>query len=175
GNRAFGTTAEPVAALAPALMAGLREGGSVARAKHYPGHGAVVQDSHAELPVDTRSLADMAADLTPYRALIGAGLASLMMAHIRYPAVDDLPASLSPRWIQDHLRGELGFTGCVFCDDLSMGGAAALGGYDERVGLALQAGCDYLPLCNNRAAVRELVENDALKADSGAARRQQLL
>src|SRR5699024_3072607 len=91
------------------------------------------------------------------------------------PAVDDLPASLSPRWIQDHLRGELGFTGCVFCDDLSMGGAAALGGYDERVGLALQAGCDYLPLCNNRAAVRELVENDALKADSGAARRQQLL
>src|SRR5699024_1423944 len=173
-DRAFGETAGPVTELSQALMAGLREGGSVATAKHYPGHGAVTQDSHAELPVDTRSLSELAADLAPYRALIGAGLASIMMAHIRYPAVDALPASVSPRWIQAHLRGELGFESCVFCDDLSMGGAATFGGYDERAGLALQAGCDYLPLCNNRAAVRELVEDDALQADAGPEKRERL-
>lgn len=174
GDRAFAADAAAVTALAQALMTGLRQGGSVATAKHYPGHGAVAPDSHVELPVDLRELTELDADLAPYRMLIGAGLASIMMAHIRYPAVDELPASLSPRWIRDQLRGQLGFDGCVFCDDLSMGGAAALGGYSERTGLALEAGCNYLPVCNNRDAVRKLVEDDALRADDGPNRREQL-
>src|SRR5699024_6827767 len=124
-------------ALSGALMAGLVQGGSVATAKHFPGHGAVAPDSHIELPVDMRTAAELEADMAPYRALIDQGLASIMMAHIRYPAVDDLPASLSPRWIGDTLRDELSFDGCVFCDDLSMGGAAKFGDYDQRAALAL--------------------------------------
>lgn len=174
GDRAFAASPDTVAALSAAFMRGLREAGSVATAKHYPGHGAVSVDSHVDLPVDSRALAAMATDLAPYRALIADGLASIMMAHVRYPVVDELPASLSPHWIRDHLRGQLGFDGCVFCDDLSMGGAAALGGYGERAGLALEAGCNYLPVCNNREAVCQLVENDALRVDDGPARREQL-
>lgn len=175
GDRAFAADVEVVTGLSKALIKGLREGGSVGTAKHFPGHGAVAPDSHVELPVDSREPAALAADMAPYRPLIADGLASIMMAHIRYPAVDELPASLSPRWVRDRLRGELGFQGCVFCDDLSMGGAATLGGYDERTGLALEAGCDYLPVCNNRGAVRELVEDAALRVDEGPARRQYLL
>lgn len=174
GGRAFTGDADVVTALATVLMNGLHEGGSVATAKHFPGHGGVTPDSHVELPVDDRTAAQLATDMAPYGPLIANGLASIMMAHIRYPAVDELPASLSPRWIRDTLRGQLGFAGCIFCDDLSMGGAATLGGYNERIGLALEAGCDYLPVCNNRDAVRELVEDEALRADDGPARRQRL-
>jgi beta-N-acetylhexosaminidase len=81
-----------------------------------------------------------------------------MMAHIRFPQVDAQPASLSQRWIQDELRGRLGFEGTVFCDDLSMGGAAVVGSYTDRAALALDAGCDMLPVCNNRMGVIELLD-----------------
>src|SRR5699024_77615 len=87
GDRAFAADGDTVAALARALMAGLEQGGSVATAKHFPGHGAVAPDSHVELPVDARDAAALDVDMAPYSALIGAGLASIMMAHIRYPAV----------------------------------------------------------------------------------------
>jgi beta-N-acetylhexosaminidase len=89
--------------------------------------------------------------------------------------VDALPASLSPFWIQDELRGRLGFTGAVFCDDLSMGGAAAMGGYPERARLALEAGCDMLPVCNNRAAALELLDALDTAPDAAAAARLERL
>lgn len=174
GDRAFASDSESVTALARALMTGLRQGGSVATAKHFPGHGYVAADSHAELPVDARERAALRADMAPYPILIADGLASVMMAHIRYPAIDELPASLSPRWIRDCLRVELGFDGCVFCDDLSMGGAAEIGDYEQRAALALAAGCDYLPVCNNRAQVGRLVDASALKEDYGRIRRERL-
>ncbi|HLQ86777.1 MAG TPA: beta-N-acetylhexosaminidase [Salinisphaeraceae bacterium] len=175
GSRAFAGEAEVVSALAQAFCNGLTQGGSVATAKHFPGHGHVVPDSHAELPVDERDWAVLQADMAPYRTLIAAGLASIMLAHIRYPAVDELPASLSPQWIGRILRRDLGFAGCVFSDDLSMGGAAALGSYRERVAMALAAGCDYLPVCNNRAAVRaQLADAALLAANGGRDRREHL-
>ena len=96
-----------------------------ATAKHFPGHGAVVADSHLTLPVDRRELPDLADDMAPYSRLIANGLPAVMVAHIVFPAVDSLPASLSSRWIRDVLRGDLRFQGVVFADDLSMGGAAA--------------------------------------------------
>ncbi len=158
GDRAFHAQPEAVAVLAGALIAGLRDAGMAATAKHFPGHGAVAADSHVALPVDRRELVDLEPDLTPYRRLIANGLPSVMMAHVVYPAVDSLPASLSRRWVTDILRGELDFRGAVFTDDLSMAGAAAFGGVVARARLALEAGCDMLPVCNSRAAVLELLE-----------------
>jgi beta-N-acetylhexosaminidase len=157
GDRAFHRRAERVSELAVAYMFGMREAGMAATAKHFPGHGAVTADSHVALPVDRRSLADMGPDLMPYRRLIANGLLSVMAAHVVFPDVDELPASLSRRWIQGELRGTLGFRGAVFTDDLSMKGAAAFGTIAERAALALEAGCDMLPVCNDRGAVEALL------------------
>jgi beta-N-acetylhexosaminidase len=154
GDRAFHRDPGAVAALATAYLSGMREAGMAAVAKHFPGHGAVRADSHLALPVDRRALADMERDLAPYRALIESQLPGVMAAHVEYSAVDARPASLSRRWITDILRGTLGFHGCVFADDLSMAGAAAFGDVVERARLALAAGCDVLPICNDREAVR---------------------
>jgi beta-N-acetylhexosaminidase len=156
GDRAFHTDPDAVAALAVATMSGMREAGMAAIAKHFPGHGAVVADSHIALPVDRREFADLEADIRPYRPLIDNNLPGIMAAHVVFPAVDTLPASLSKRWITGVLRGELGFHGCVFADDLTMAGAAAVGDVIARAELALAAGCDVLPICNDRQSV-ELV------------------
>jgi beta-N-acetylhexosaminidase len=82
-----------------------------------------------------------------------------MAAHVVFPAVDEKPASLSRRWIDGVLRGELGFQGAIFADDLSMKGAAAFGDIATRAGLAIAAGCDVLPVCNDRAATLELLDS----------------
>jgi beta-N-acetylhexosaminidase len=159
GDRAFHASADAVGQLAGAWMRGMREAGMAATAKHFPGHGAVVADSHLSLPLDRRPLPDLAPDLAPYRRLIPNGLAAVMAAHVLFSAVDSAPASLSSRWIRDVLRGELGFQGVVFTDDLSMGGAAAAyGDVVTRARQALSAGCDMLPVCNNRPGVIELLE-----------------
>jgi beta-N-acetylhexosaminidase len=159
GDRAFHSDADAVAALAGAYMAGMREAGMAATAKHFPGHGAVVADSHIALPVDRRDLVDLGADLRPYRLLIEDHLAGVMAAHVVFPRVDALPASLSRRWIVDVLRGELGFHGCVFADDLNMAGAVAFGDVAARARLALAAGCDVLPICNDRQSVLAVLEH----------------
>jgi beta-N-acetylhexosaminidase len=157
GDRAFNREPDVVASLAAAYMQGMRDAGMAAIAKHFPGHGAVVADSHVALPVDRRDRVDMEGDIRPYRLLIEDHIAGIMAAHVVYPAVDALPASLSRRWITDILRGDLGFHGCVFADDLSMAGAVAFGDVIERARLAWVAGCDVLPICNDRAAVLEVL------------------
>jgi beta-N-acetylhexosaminidase len=156
GDRAFHSDPDAVAALAVATMAGMREAGMAAVAKHFPGHGAVVADSHIALPVDRRDFADLEPDIRPYRPLIDNNVPGIMAAHVVFPAVDALPASLSKRWITGVLRGEMGFHGCVFADDLTMAGAAAFGDVTARAELSLAAGCDVLPICNDRHSV-ELV------------------
>jgi beta-N-acetylhexosaminidase len=157
GDRALHARSDVVAQLAVAYAHGMRDAGMAATAKHFPGHGAVVADSHWALPVDRRELADLQDDIAPYRLLITNGLAAVMAGHVVYPAVDALPASLSVRWIKDILRGELGFQGAVFSDDLSMGAAASAGDLATRARLALAAGCDMLPVCNDRAGVLALI------------------
>jgi beta-N-acetylhexosaminidase len=156
GDRAFHGDPDAVAALAVATLSGMRESGMAAVAKHFPGHGAVVADSHVALPVDRRQFADLEADMRPYRPLISNNIAGIMAAHVVFPAVDALPASLSRHWITGILRGELQFHGCVFADDLTMAGAAAFGDVVSRTELAFAAGCDVLPICNDRHSV-ELV------------------
>ncbi len=158
GDRAFHSDADAVGALAVAYAGGMREAGMAATAKHFPGHGAVVADSHVSLPVDRRDLIELEADLRPYRLLIDNHLSAIMAAHVVFPAVDRLPASLSVRWIAEILRKELGFHGCVFADDLTMGGAAGFGDILARVHLGLAAGCDVLPICNDRGAVLTVLD-----------------
>jgi beta-N-acetylhexosaminidase len=158
GDRAFHANASVVAQLAIASMHGMRDAGMAATAKHFPGHGAVVADSHLALPVDRRELVDLEEDLLPYRRLIDNGLPAIMVAHVLFPAVDPLPASFSQRWIGQVLRQELRFGGLVFADDLSMAGAGAVGDVLARAQAALAAGCDVLPVCNDRAAVERLLD-----------------
>jgi beta-N-acetylhexosaminidase len=170
GDRAFHSDPDSVAALAVATLTGMREAGMAAVAKHFPGHGAVVADSHVALPVDRREFADLEGDIRPYRPLIDNNVPAIMAAHVVFPAIDALPASLSKRWITGVLRGELGFHGCVFADDLSMAGAVAFGNVVERAELAIAAGCDVLPICNDRHSVELAL--DRLGADAVSAASQ---
>lgn len=175
GDRALHGDPATVTALARALRRGLAAGGMAATGKHFPGHGGVAPDSHLELPVDPRDADALAEDLAPYRALIADGLESVMMAHIRYPAVDERPASLSRAWIDGYLRREMGFAGAVFCDDLSMGGAAAVGDYPDRALAALEAGCDILPVCNNCDAAIRLLDELPPRGNEASERRRTAL
>ncbi|MFO1504703.1 MAG: beta-N-acetylhexosaminidase [Steroidobacteraceae bacterium] len=173
GDRAYHADAETVSRLALSVMQGMRQAGMAATAKHFPGHGAVVADSHLALPVDRRELADLAADMLPYRRLIPNDLAAVMMGHVLFPAVDSVPASFSRRWVTEILRGDLDFRGVVFADDLTMEGAATMGGVVARAEAALAAGCDVLPVCNRRESVVELL--DGLRHKPGPASQLRIL
>jgi beta-N-acetylhexosaminidase len=118
----------------------------------------VVADSHQTLPVDRRGWNELSDELLPYRRLIANGLPGVMVAHVLFPEVSPAPASLSRRWVQNALREELRFEGAVFTDDLSMGGAVAYGDIVVRAKAALAAGCDVLPVCNDRASVAKLLD-----------------
>ena len=148
GDRAFHRDARVAALLAKSLMHGLLLAGMASCGKHFPGHGFVAADSHTEVPVDERTLeALLADDAKPYEWLSGS-LASVMPAHVIYPQVDARPAGFSARWLQEILRGRLGFEGAIFSDDLSMQGATVAGTPTEAGIAALNAGCDLVLLCN---------------------------
>jgi len=158
GDRALHFDPTAVGALAACLVKGLAQGGVAAVAKHFPGHGYAVADSHVAAPRDERPLVQLQKkDLLPYRAVIEAGVAAVMPAHVVYPQVDAEPAGYSKRWLQDVLRGQLKFDGLIFSDDLSMEGAAVAGGPPERARAALAAGCDMVLLCNNPKGLDELL------------------
>jgi beta-N-acetylhexosaminidase len=108
----------------------------------------VAADTHKTQAIDPRPLdAIMEADLRPFAEAIEAHAEAVMMAHVVYPAVDDRPAGFSRVWIEDILRGELGFAGIVISDDISMAAAGAAGGVGERVQAHLAAGCDLVLAC----------------------------
>ena len=152
GDRAFGRDPRVVSLLAKSLMHGLRLSGMANCGKHFPGHGFVKADSHTDIPVDKRSLkAILADDAGPYRWL-NTTMSSVMPAHVIYPKVDARPAGFSSKWLNDILRGQMGFGGAIFSDDLSMAGARLIDGqqvsYTQAAVAALNAGCDMVLLCN---------------------------
>jgi beta-N-acetylhexosaminidase len=153
GDRAFHADARVVTVLANQVGYGLALAGMSNCGKHFPGHGWAQADSHHALPVDERPIDQiLQADAAPY-GWLGVGLDAVMLAHVVYPSVDSSPAGFSARWIQEILRQQLGFTGAVFSDDLTMQGARAGGDVLEATRAALTAGCDFAMICNDEAGV----------------------
>jgi beta-N-acetylhexosaminidase len=158
GDRAFAKDPQSVARLAHAWMRGCHSAGMAVVGKHFPGHGGVAADSHTALPVDSRRFEDIEVeDLRPFEHMIQAGMEAVMPAHVIYENIDGRLAGFSPFWLQRILRGQLGFQGVIFSDDLNMTAAADAGTYAARADAALAAGCDMVLVCNNRPAALEVL------------------
>lgn len=148
GDRAFSDDPHEIIRLGRATVAGLQAGGAIPVIKHIPGHGRAMADSHHELPRVRACPAHLALDVAPFRALAESG-AWAMTAHVLYEAWDAaLPATISPRVIQDIIRGEAAFDGVLVTDDLAMG--ALRGASNDLAGAALEAGCDVVLHCTGR-------------------------
>jgi len=157
GPRAFHADPEATSALSLAYLRGMRMAGMAATIKHFPGHGSVLEDTHFDDAVDPRTLDELRAqDLVPFHDAILAGAEAVMMAHVRYPAVDADPAGYSRRWIVDILRGDLAFRGAVFSDDIGMAAAESAGGIRARIEAHLDAGCDFVLVCQPAQAAEAL-------------------
>jgi beta-N-acetylhexosaminidase len=172
GDRAFHRDARVATMLAKSLMHGLLLAGMANCGKHFPGHGFVKADSHHAVPVDKRSLkAILSDDAKPY-GWLSTSLASVMPAHVIYPKVDALPAGFSERWLRQILRGDLGFQGAIFSDDLSMEGAKVAGSAVDGALAALNAGCDMVLLCNQSLDGGQAVDSllDGLQAAQAGGR-----
>jgi beta-N-acetylhexosaminidase len=160
GDRALHFDPTAVGTLGACVVQGFADAGMGAVGKHFPGHGYAEADSHVAVPRDERKFAEIAKkDLVPFRMTNEAGLAAVMPAHVIYTQVDGEPAGYSKHWLQEVLRGKLGFKGIIFSDDLSMEGASVAGGITERAQAALAAGCDMVLLCNDPAGQEVLLES----------------
>lgn len=166
GDRAFHSDSKIVSSLAKSYIHGMGSVGMQAVGKHFPGHGAVVLDSHHALPIDERSMSDIKEDMAPFQYLSQHGMAGVMPAHIIYSQIDSLPVGFSELWLKTILREQCGFQGTIVSDDLSMEGAATMGDYSERAHSALSAGCDFVLVCNHRAEAQFVLDN--LKCESSA-------
>lgn len=175
GTRSFGSSPGLVARHVAAAVAGLQSSGVVACAKHFPGHGSTVGDSHLTLATVRGTMDDIRArDLPPFAAAIAAGTVAVMPGHLVIPSLTgSLPASLSPAAVTGLLRGELGFDGVVISDGLEMKAASARYGIPEASVLAVIAGVDLLCLGRDtdeamyqavRSALAEAVKSGRLPA-----------
>ncbi len=179
-HRAFSSDPEKAARFALAAMRGYLAGGVIPVAKHFPGLGDTMADSHEVLPQALSNDAKREADLLPFREAAAAGVPAVMTAHLLVPQWDDRPATLSAVALEDWLRRRLKFQGVVITDDLEMGGIASQLPVAQAGREALAAGADLLLICNNWEAIREtvrLLQGDAALAPraEAAARRLRLL
>lgn len=158
GDRSFGVTPEVVTPMVTAQVRGYQDGGILACVKHFPGHGDTHLDSHHDLPLLPFDLPAMEArELAPFRAAIEAGVASVMTAHILFPALDDsgLPATMSRNILTGLLRERMGFTGLIVTDCLEMKAVSAHWGTAQGAVLAAKAGADVLLVCHTLERQRE--------------------
>jgi beta-N-acetylhexosaminidase len=161
GDRAYSADPNVVAALGSATVRGLQKGGVLAVAKHFPGHGAVVADSHEELPICDKTIDELeAVDWVPFRKAIRSRCEGIMVAHVLFPKLDpDRPASLSRKIVQDQLRRNLRYTKLVFTDDMEMGALKDRYELKEASFLAIEAGCDQLIFGHDWEKVEEIKEH----------------
>ena len=147
GDRALSDDPDVVTLLGRSYLAGMHDSGMKTTGKHFPGHGSVLADSHVDDVSDARSLAEIElSDLLPFREL-GADLDALMIAHVVYDQVDELPAGYSKTWLKDFLKGSMAYHGVILSDDLGMHAATAVGGLQTRARACLDAGCDLVLVC----------------------------
>ena len=176
GTRSFGSETSVVARHVAAATAGLQSAGVAACAKHFPGHGSTLDDSHLSLATISGTMAEIRVrDLPPFVAAIAAGSVAIMPGHLLVPELTgSLPATLSPAAVTGLLRGELGFSGVVISDALEMKAASAVFGIPEAAVLAVIAGVDLLCLGRQtdepmyhavRAAIADAVTSKRLRGD----------
>lgn len=146
GDRAIAKHADIIAALGRHVIEGTLEGGALPVMKHLPGHGRALCDSHYDLPNTCARREDLqSVDFAPFKSF--ADLPMAMTGHVIYEAYDkERPSTLSPVVINDVIRGEIGFDGLLFTDDLRM--KALSGDVASRVKGSFDAGCDIALCCN---------------------------
>jgi len=168
-DRAYGQDPRQVARFARAAIQGYLAGGVLPVAKHFPGLGDTLADSHQELPLAQSDDPSRELDLLPFREAVAAGVPAIMTAHLVVPRWDSRPATLSAAALQGWLRQKLGFKGVIITDDLEMGAIATRLPVDRAAREAFTAGADLLLICNDWPAARETAR--LLAADTHLAAR----
>ena len=167
-SRAVSPDPRETAAYAREFLAGLGEAGVLGCGKHFPGLGEATLDSHHELPVIDKPWKKLwAQDLVPYRRL-RRRLPFVMVSHAAYPGVsgERTPASLSPKWITDILRGKIGYRGLIASDDLEMGGVLAAAPIEQAAVEHIRAGGDLCLVCHQEEVVLRVHEELVRAAES---------
>lgn len=161
-TRSFGADPAEVSRLVAAAVRGTQDGGMLATAKHFPGHGDTGTDSHIDLPVITADWARLdSVELPPFRSAIAAGVQVVMSAHVAMPGIDagqTRPATLAPNILTGILRDSLGFQGLIVTDALDMGALIKTYGQGEAAVLAFLAGADILLQPSDPVAVVDAME-----------------
>jgi beta-N-acetylhexosaminidase len=160
GDRAFSHDPDRVARLGVCVIQGLSEAGILATAKHFPGHGETVADSHLTLPVSSQAKERWrAVEFVPFRRATQAGVSTTMVAHLMCPGLDpEAPSSLSRPIISEILREELGFDGVVVSDDLEMEAIAARFDIGEAAVRFLEAGGDLILICHDPSRQEKAIQ-----------------
>lgn len=170
GDRSLSSDPEVVSMLSSAMVRGYIKSGVLTCAKHFPGHGYTSVDSHFDLPVDERRLADLEkqGDLEPFKKVIKARVDMIMTAHIQYPNIDPkFPVTLSPLFIKQFLREALRYRGIIITDDLDMKALTKNFPIEEIPVMALQAGATMLLYCNEPGSPRKAVKSIARALSDG--------
>jgi beta-N-acetylhexosaminidase len=168
GDRAFSSNAKEVGRICAEFIKGLQSSGIAACAKHFPGHGDTIADSHHELPVLQHSLERLReCELVPFENAIAAGVATIMTAHVLLPMIDDVPATLSHKLLTSVLRGELRYDGLTISDDLEMKGIANHYQLRDILVKGFNAGVDLFLICSDTDKAQEAIVETQKLVDAG--------
>ncbi|NLL81665.1 MAG: beta-N-acetylhexosaminidase [Tissierellia bacterium] len=165
GNRAYGKKAELVSRVGEEVIEGIRSQNIIAVAKHFPGHGDTLVDSHFQLPMVDKSIDELYnLEIIPFKKAINKGLNAIMVAHVLYPQIDnEFPATMSEKIINDILRVELEFDGLIISDDMTMGAIIDNYTIEEASVQFLKSGGDIILICHGNENV-DLVYNKILES-----------